>query len=147
MAVRNRYLDVLSDPAAVAESRSPSATALLSFDRFTLRQILLSSLAECVHFGPHMVSYQESNDTVSARFADGRVVTADFLSRGSQIGSCHTCGRRFDDGAATHGSAQVSPSVSPLHDSLGIGTYRTRHGCWLQSARPLGPEELDSAPL
>ncbi|WP_317824334.1 NAD(P)/FAD-dependent oxidoreductase [Rhodococcus sp. IEGM 1366] len=87
VTVRNRHLDVLSDAAAVAQSRSAGATGPLSFNRSTLRQILLSSLAETVHFGAHLVSCLESDDTVSARFADGRVVTADLLVGADGVGS------------------------------------------------------------
>lgn len=87
VTVRNRHLDVLSDPAAVAQSRSAGATGPLSFNRSTLRQILLSSLAESVHYGARMVSYQELNDTVTARFADGRVATADLLVGADGVGS------------------------------------------------------------
>ncbi|MDI9915309.1 NAD(P)/FAD-dependent oxidoreductase [Rhodococcus sp. IEGM 1379] len=88
VTVRNRQLEMLSDPATSAQSRSAGATSPRSFNRATLREILLSGLGENVNYGAQLLSYrQEEDGTVTAEFADGRVATADLLVGADGVGS------------------------------------------------------------
>lgn len=88
VTVRNRHLEMLSDPAAAEQSHSAGATVARSFNRSTLREILLSGLGEYVHYGAQLRGYtQEADDTVTAQFADGRVATADLLVGADGVGS------------------------------------------------------------
>ena len=80
VSVRNRHLDVLADKAALSGSRMGDAPGPRPFNRPTLRQIMLSGLRDHVYYGARLVACQrEADGTVTARFADGRTVSADLL--------------------------------------------------------------------
>jgi 2-polyprenyl-6-methoxyphenol hydroxylase-like FAD-dependent oxidoreductase len=87
VTVRNRRLDVLSDPAAANQSRATDISRPHAFDRSTLRQILLSGLDDNVHFGAHLVDYADAGGAVTAGFADGRVAIGDVLVGADGVGS------------------------------------------------------------
>ncbi|MEJ2864394.1 FAD-dependent oxidoreductase [Actinomycetospora flava] len=56
-------------------------------DRRTLRRLLLAGLDDVVHLGAEYVSHETGDDAVTARFADGRHVTADLLVGADGVGS------------------------------------------------------------
>jgi 2-polyprenyl-6-methoxyphenol hydroxylase-like FAD-dependent oxidoreductase len=61
-----------------AQSTDPQ-TAPTAVDRLTLRQILLARLDDVVRFGRRLVSHEQDDDGVTARFADGSTARGDLL--------------------------------------------------------------------
>ncbi|MEU2952263.1 FAD-dependent oxidoreductase [Streptomyces xanthochromogenes] len=92
VSVRDRHLGVLTDRPTGPSSDASDGTARphrsYAFNRPTLRQILLFGLADTVHYGAELLSWERKQDgTVTARFADGHEASADLLVGADGVGS------------------------------------------------------------
>ncbi|MFJ2810916.1 FAD-dependent oxidoreductase [Kitasatospora sp. NPDC087271] len=92
VSVRDRHLGTLADRPTAPDPGPTDGTARpyrsYAFNRPTLRQILLSGLADTVRYGAELLSWEKEQDgTVTVRFADGRSASADLLVGADGVGS------------------------------------------------------------
>ncbi|BAW08460.1 conserved hypothetical protein [Nocardia seriolae] len=120
-----RAVDTWS-PGEVADA--PEVPGDLSVNRSTLREVLLSGIADRVHFGKALTRVTEFHDRVTARFADGTTVTADVLiaadGANSTVRQQLSLPEPSETGAAcTYGKIVLTPSTrAALPASLLTGT-------------------------
>ena len=77
LAVQRRVPD--DEHGGTQENSFQGAPAHMNVNRATLRQLLLTGLDDCVHFGKKLTHYDADENGVTAYFEDGTKVTGDVL--------------------------------------------------------------------